>query len=432
MSSTEYIHETIIKDIVDVATDVKDMDEIKGFLKGRGSSYKSIAHASEELTLVFPVICTRNMDITNAQMISKAIERKCTIMLQILFNSVAYSDYSNAQEYISKSHTNIKLSNNFDLDEFLDATEKLLPESADMTNSKWAMNQIKESLIADRDRYKNVYAPENVSENAINDYKILNNMYGDNNVVLNKVTTNEGSAQDVSASIKAQKDNQDILRNQIIDTDIKKANELIPTTMVVNFMSYKNGAVIPTQCIVGVKAKLYPAASEDIVSHLSGKYSDNNKLNKFVRATTREISFFKDFLFAIDKAKFDAISSADRSSSAKMWRVLERRSKKSKLRRAMGSKNDASAITTLVVNQEEIEYAKKMYNIDFSNPAVIRGIMESYNLMCFVIVDEVNEYAKFLFDTGEDSFETLSFSSLERESSDSTYKKVVNLMTKMK
>jgi hypothetical protein len=58
--------------------------------------------------------------------------------------------------------------------------------------------------------------------------------------------------------------------------------------------------------------------------------------------------------------------------------------------------------------------------------------MESYNLMCFVIVDEVNEYAKFLFDTGEDSFETLSFSSLERESSDSTYKKVVNLMTKMK
>jgi hypothetical protein len=408
------------------------MDEIKGLLKGRETSFKSISHATQNLTLVFPVICSRNMEISNAQMISKAIERKCVTMLQILFNSICYTDVKDLQDYISKFHTNIKFNPGMDMDDLLDITDKLLDESTVTENQLRLENkEITEALIADRDRYKNSYAPENVSENAINDYKIMNNMYGDNNVVLNKPLY-EWSTQDTKNIAGAHKDMNDIISKQILDSDIKKANELIPTTMTVNFISMKNSTPISAHCVVGVKAKLYPASSEDIISHFTSKYSDNNKLNKFIRATTREISFLKDFLFAIDKAKFDAVSSADRGNSAKMWRVLERRSKKSALRRAMGSTNDASAITTVVVNQQDIEYAKKTTNIDFENPSVIRGIMESYNLMCFVVVDEVNELAKFMFDTGEDNFETLSFSSLERESSDSTYKKVVNLMTKMK
>jgi len=67
---------------------------------------------------------------------------------------------------------------------------------------------------------------------------------------------------------------------------------------------------------------------------------------------------------------------------------------------------------------------------DSINPATVRGIMESYNLMGFVIADEAAESVDFLFDTGDDVFETLSFNHLERETSDGSYKKVVNLMTK--
>jgi hypothetical protein len=167
------------------------------------------------------------------------------------------------------------------------------------------------------------------------------------------------------------------------------------------------------------------------MNRINLKNEDNNGLIKFIRASTRETSFFKDLLFAIDKAKLDALSQSKRGSSLKLWKVLERRALKSKFRRSFGQVNDASAITTLTICQEEVEYLKKNNNIDVEDPKVIRPIMEAYNLMGFCIIDESMEVAKFIFDTGEDIYEVLSFNHLEREQSDSGYKKVVNLMNKM-
>ena len=58
--------------------------------------------------------------------------------------------------------------------------------------------------------------------------------------------------------------------------------------------------------------------------------------------------------------------------------------------------------------------------------------MESYNLMSVVIVDELNEVCDFIYDTGNDVYERLSFRSLERESSDNDFRKMITLMTKMR
>ncbi|MGL5751054.1 MAG: hypothetical protein ACRCXT_11040, partial [Paraclostridium sp.] len=108
------------------------------------------------------------------------------------------------------------------------------------------------------------------------------------------------------------------------------------------------------------------------------------------------------------------------------------RSLKSKLRRSLGQSNDASAITTIVITQEEVEYLNKTENINLESPEVIRPILEAYNLMGFVIVDDALEVAKFIFDTGNDIYENVSFSHLERESNDGSHKKILNLMTKMR
>ena len=43
--------------------------------------------------------------------------------------------------------------------------------------------------------------------------------------------------------------------------------------------------------------------------------------------------------------------------------------------------------------------------------------------MGFCIVDETMETAKFIFDTGKDIYETMSFTLLERETSDNGYKR---------
>ena len=83
------------------------------------------------------------------------------------------------------------------------------------------------------------------------------------------------------------------------------------------------------------------------------------------------------------------------------------------------------------MSQEEVEYLKKNDSMNLEEPKVARSIMESYNFMSIVIVDESMEVAKFIYDTGDDVYESLAFSSLEREANDSSTKKIVNLMTKM-
>jgi hypothetical protein len=220
---------------------------------------------------------------------------------------------------------------------------------------------------------------------------------------------------------------------QILPSDIKKANELMPTTMVINFVTpgEEGGDAIATHAVIGVKAKMYPVASTDIIDRIKAKNKDNNGFNNFIRATTSEISFWKDFVFAVDKAKLDALSSSRRGSSSPIWKLLERRALKSRIRRNFRMPNDATAITTLVLSQPEVEWLKKEENIDMMNPYTARSLMESFNLMGISIVDESIEVARFVFDTGDDDYESLTFSALEREASDSTYKKVVNLMTKV-
>ena len=229
-----------------------------------------------------------------------------------------------------------------------------------------------------------------------------------------------------------EKNTAEVFSKQIIPTDIQKANEMIPTMMIINFVSGSDsGAPIKSQAVIGVKARLQYVSSRDMMQRLVAKNEDKNGLFKFIKATTGQISFWKDFIFAIDKAKLDSISNSGRGSSSPVWKILERRARLSKFKRWTGSINDAAAISTLVISKEEIDFIKKNDKIDFNRPTAVHNIMNGYNIMGFVIVDESLEKAQFLFDDGSNSYETTSFSHLERQGNDGgAYKKVINLLTK--
>lgn len=433
----EMIHETVIRDIADVLYDIKNSDELRGFRNKK--SFRSVAQASSNLTLVFPVAVSKNANIENAAMVTKAIERKAVSMLQMLFAAMNISAVENGTEFISQFHTNLKMDNKITVDGFIDALDKFVVNN--------------ESVVSDMDLYEtvkrdlknlNYVLPESLNESSINDYRVYPQAYFGESRVVNEARGNSISVNIQSSGSKRNsrdlsdldnaklvKTNVDILKSQLLDSDVKKANELVPTMMIVNFISTSYGEPIETQLVIGIKAKMYPVDSVDILNRIKVKNQDNNGLLKFVRATTREISFVKDFMFAIEKAKIDALSQSNRGSSSKIWKVLERRAVKSKIRRALGQSNDASAITTLVVTQEEVEYLKKTENIDIEKPSVIRPIMESYNLMGVCIIDESMEIAKFIDDTGDDVYENLAFSHLERENKNGMDRKVINLMTKM-
>ena len=481
------IHETVLKDIVDLIGDANDL--MKNADKALGNDpkvFKSLTRNANNLILVFPVLCTKGISIETASMISKAIEKNCVSLLEMLFASVQITDTENLPEYISKFHRNISVGDKITVDDFISFTDAISNEAALESGSIKVTDRA--VLDAFKEGMKNLgnIAKITLNENSLSDF-VCNRTNVGYEAILEKTTHKPSNSNDLKLAAKriakaektageASRRSQETIRNtrEIVkksnekikdlekekaqfekerdyyksritdypdngeliqkywsDNDIKKANELMPTKVVVNFYSKDAGQKF-VNGIIGVKCKLYPVESMEIIERIASKYADTNWVKEFIRATTGEISFWRDFVFALDKARVDAINSSRKGSSAKMFKVLERRATKNRLSKWKANRADSSPITTLIVSQEEVEYLKKNYSIDLENRNVATKLMEEYNFMGITIVDEPSEVASFIWDEGNDAtYETLSFRNLERESDDKNYRKVINLMTKI-
>lgn len=487
MYGREYFHESVVRDIVDVLTSLKDYDEVQFINNAKANrSFKSITSATKDLILTFPVLVSTDIEPDNAIMIAKAHEKKMASLLHILFTSISVGNNEDVFDYVRKFHSNVG-SMDGTLDSYVDSLDKLATtfgESYDQTLKidHEVLNTVLEDL-----RESNYTLPDDTKESSLESFKIIpgyrtgmndmiinegkkkknkggNNNNGSNsggnnsnagNTGGNNGSNNNGllSGNNINVSISGggyggrntyksgfsnDKDYADYMKNMasyhssvMLNTEYKKANELQPTMMIINFMRHgEHGDNINT-AVIGIKAKIYPISSADICNRISGKLDDKNVLTNFIRATTNEIAFFRDFLFAIDNAKMDALSYSKRATSNKLWKVLERRSAKSKFRRSLRMYNDATAITTLVLSENDADYLKKVNNVDILEVRNARKILDSYNFMCICILNQSTEVASILYDTGDDTYEMIPFSGLEREASDNSYKKMVNLLSKV-
>ena len=233
---------------------------------------------------------------------------------------------------------------------------------------------------------------------------------------------------------QAQRDARlDQFNKQLLDTDVKKCNSLVPSLIVVRYnvtdASRTNNTLVEDQFIAGVKANLYPSSTREIVEKIRDAFTNNGKLG-WIKAATGEISFMKDFILGIDKAKISA-KNTKLSQTSSIWSHLQYRSNKSVLNRLRRNKpNDAGAITTLCITNEEVDYLNKEYNINIMDIKTAHKLMEAYNFMQLIVVDENFEVAHFLMD-GNKYWEDNAFSTLQREDKDNSYKKVVNLLGKV-
>lgn len=493
MYGREYFHETVVRDIVDVLTSLKDYDEVE-FLNNSSArrSFKSITSATKDLILTFPVMVSSDVDIDTATMFAKAHEKKCASLMHMLFLAICVGDNEDIYDFVKKFHTNTgSLTGSFDdYDKTIDDIANLVDEGATYKIDKVVLERVMEDL-----RESNYTLPDDISEVGLNEYQVIpgsairgkdtvvcvheakggkkggkqnrgggsgsggsggsggshgggsgrggshgggngnnNGGGGGRNNTTNVIRIGGGS----SITSGVNKDLADYLyrmndmtRNQVFDNDYKKANELQPTMMVVNFNKKGDTSNEILTCVIGIKCKIYSVAANDICDRLSNKLADNKVLTNFIRATTNEIGFFRDFLFAIDRAKLDALSYGKSNKSNKLWKVLERRSIKSRFRRSLKMYNDATAITTLLLSQNDADYLLKEKMINIENVQVCRKLFDKFNLMCIAIANDATEVLSLIYDTGEDNFEKVSYSGLEREASDGGYKKMVNLLTKM-
>ena len=199
---------------------------------------------------------------------------------------------------------------------------------------------------------------------------------------------------------------------KLSDNDVKKCNELVPTTLTVTVQQMKKdnfGGNI--NFVIGVKGLMHPVNSDEMVSNLLDGYKAGNKFFNFLRWTSGEISFLKDLIFNVNEIKEDVIRKHD--SGSHWWTTLKRNRTLARIKNIYGSKRILPN-ATIVCSMEEVLEIQDAYNVDLMDTRVVRKIMDRYFLIGFVIVDESQELCYFIFD-GENDYQALSFKGLERE-----------------
>ena len=462
-----------------------DFDELKRGITGtiNGSSStgfkmnSNIAKEAKGLTAVFPVLVSESVSVEQAQMIAKAAERKYVTMFQMLFAASQITDAKSAQSYLKKFHNNITSSldlSDMTVDDVIDFANKLDEEvqTTTLTNARIieATKAVLEDLVFN-ENYTKVLA-ENLNPVSLNNYKVKT-VFGDykatqvseagddyytvedrsdstewegrddNNGNVYKQRTNTTTrrtpitARDRAATLKDKnatlKDKADIISKQIVTTDIKKANEATPSLMIINFVTQADGKdnEIVNTAVIGVKCVIHYIPSSEMMNRMVLKNTDRRGLLNFIRATTGEIQFFRDFLFAIDRAKIDAVAKTNKGSNSRIWKMLEIRANRSKMNTTARADNAAcAAITMLVLSKAEVDIIKQSYRLDLSKASTMLSVMKGYNFIGVAVIDEVNEKVDFLYDDGTKNFETISFMSLEREQGAGEYKKMINTLVK--
>lgn len=464
MMNPKAIHESILNTIIagiqnfpknlKASIDSGDKKKLAKTIDNKVASATSIARASAGLIFTYPVLCSSSLGIKSCTMVSKALERRNVTMLQILLAANQRTN-QNIMDYLKDFHTNLDF-DKMSLEDFVDVITESGTYAKMISKPEYLLEMMplreKNVVLEDFRENTNYFFEEDVNENYIGRFKLLkrngydtiieadDNTDSDDDKKKNQTQTKDKAFKTINVSRRDytyDSDADDVNKmtspnidsNRLLSSEIKKANEMVPTLMLINTIDPSTGANM--QSVVGVKSRMISVPSGEVVGRILANYQDSNNLLKFIKLTTRETSFIKDFLLAVDNAKLDAINNSKKGSATALFNALERRSQNGKIRKmAKTEKQFAKAIATLVISQEDVEDLKKMNGIDVESIRIIKPIMEKLNLLYFVIIDESSESIKILID-GSDDYEVYPFSALEKENKDDTYKKVINLMAKM-
>jgi hypothetical protein len=397
-----------IQEILELVKDLKnndylDADEVRGQLNlkfGRNSISKKAGHA----ILQFPVLTTDVISVQDLTMINKALERQYATFTAIAMGLDDHLEDGEVKgDYVRRFHQNIGTRDQLRINAgYFDEDAKLLLTQG----NKQALRPYSEDLRM----------------NSLNSMTDRNNR---NHYILGETNIRK-TLSEADDGLKVRDKSQ--YTNHLLNNDVKKANELVPTTLDISVFMSNGKSTVQSNILLGIKAISHLVESEEMIYNVSKAIEEKRSLFRFFQWTTGEIEFFKDYLFMIDRIKREATGRRDDSH---WWRSLKRRSAEDKLRRMTFSKKEVLPNATILITMDEVEYIANNYNIDLlGNTAAVRTLMEVFFLLGFVIVDPAAELAYFFFD-GQTTFQTFSYSSLERENtSTSEVKSIVSLMNK--
>lgn len=419
----------VISAIADIAKTTSNaasdsIDAVSTVMKAKSGSLSSMALQG---VANFPMLVSDGInDLDDALMIAGAAEQRfATFLLTVLtmnpYLAVDKNEIPSAAEYLKKYHQNMGVQHemNQDLTKIV-----LMQESTEVDVREDLVSFVEESLGVGAEYgcwiteslqiVSAIY--EGIKDHGIDlENSKLNYSIED---VTEQVTLNSlgRSASLMESSVGSESRNKPSSIKYLENNDFKRANESVPTLLHIRVYPYRKdtGAQLdPLDFVVGVKATLHQIPSHEMVANLANGLRNDNTFFNFVRWTTGETKFFKDFLLAIDQQKMDAKNTG--SGVSGWWSALRRRKASSTIRKFAKGKR-LLPNTSIVCTTDDLLTLRDEYGFDLttSNPTLMVELMKKYFLLSFIRVDPALQRVDFLYD-GNTQYETYSYSTLSKD-----------------
>lgn len=386
---------------------------------------KSISSKASKYVMEYPVACTTLIsNYDTALAISKQIEFDCArfIILSAGLNPVVRASSGDTIEaHISElmssyeSYSGIKVAIAPASQEYLDAGREYVNNI--LSNEEYNSFN-KTSEIA-----KPIFATEAVQQDVDNEEESTNgdsNNGNNNNNNNGKKTKLPLTADELKDAVNKNNYNYSTIQNmQIINKLGKVAPTIITLKLVISDGLTSRDLEIP----LAIKATLQFVDTKYIKDILLGVNIKGHKLLNFIKMTTGQISFFKDWLLAIDSAKKDVDREANIGNTPFFRRLLNNKAKyriKSIsqvipfLKNIIGKKVQTDLpMCTLIVDETEFSETTKigLSNCISNRQKYVDPFLDEYMLLGLGIIDNTNDVLH-LFYSGESTHVSIKISDL--------------------
>lgn len=378
-------------------------------------SGRSISKLAKGTIMEYPVIASRSLSIEDLTMVSKALERQYTTYVRLAMSlDDELGEKEKKTEYINRFHANSGSG--------INATATvgkglslLKNESVELLSEKKNVRRQHTERKLYRREQEAHEKTKSMFDRASRANRLKDDQLRDRDLRIKELEKSNKELKDNALKMAGRYNtdpSKSPYKNQLIDNDVKKANELVPTTIDVAIR--RKGYDGYDHLMLGIKTILHPVNSEEMIQNVATSLREKRNLFRFIQWTTGEIKFVKDYLLAVDRLRDEALSSR---KDSKWWRALKTKSRIAKLRRLTATKDQLIPNCSLVLTMDEVEYLNNIYDLDIlNNISAVKQLMDVYFLLGLVIVDPASEMAYFFFD-GNNDYQTFTFASLERENS---------------
>lgn len=400
------------KEIKDEMKSFKDMNKVTNGIKAR----------ARDLVLHYPVLVSNTLSQETVSAVTRALEHEYANLMVLLINDENLDGGPSTSDYLKGFHNNVLESGNIPSSvlnkvhgEILNETNKNLFNTMslnDLTVNNVKMKLFNEAMDPDlKDKSAEASAKMNIKKADNYDKEFESKM--------------DKQAVDMR---KAGLDIMDRKSAQLVNTDVRKLNDMSPTFVKGNINVMLPGAAVAVDKPIhfGVKAMAHLLDSDEIVINLSNNLNDASLLVKFIEWTTGEKRLFTDLIMQKEDMKRLATS---KGKGAHWFRKLTMMSNNAKMRKAWahiaskmpwGKKavklvNDRVPVPTmsLVISKSEVDQIRAKTGIDLlRKEGDIKALMDRFYLLTFMIVDDATEMV-YLYDEVSKRYVTYSIKQLK-------------------